>query len=133
MPYYSYRRQIEHILRCLTEFNSSLNYKKMNGLKTRLFLSIDPISKSSNQRCSVVQSGISIYFQRSICISHVLNTKKGAGKEQGRMKPEALQKMVENEERGVFRKLELGVPEQWNSTFDKKKRADRAAVMAASR
>ena len=107
--------------------------EKMNGLKTRLFLSIDPISKSSNQICSVVQSGISINFQRSICISHVLNTKKGAGKEQGRMKPEALQKMVENEERGVFRKLELGLPEQWGSMFDKKKRTDKPAVMAASR
>ena len=101
----------------------------MNNIKTGISLSIDCISRCSNQ--NAVLSNVLICFRRSLYTSHISNTKRGAGKAQGRMTEDALRKMVENEERGIFRKLDIGLPRPWVSEM--KKPAEKAAVKAAPR
>ena len=101
----------------------------MNNLKNGISLSIDSISRCSNQ--NIMLSNIFICFRRSLYTSNILNTKRGAGKAEGRMTEEALRKMVANEERGIFRKLDIGLPKPWVAEL--KKTAQTAAVKAAPR
>lgn len=109
---------------------------KMNNLKTGLLLSIDSASKCSNHRHISVQSSLSKCLRRSLYTSYVLATKKGAGKEEGRMTEEAIRKMVQNEERGVFRKLDIALPSggRWLSKEEFAKKAQfKSSVKAAPR
>ena len=108
---------------------------KMNNLKTGLLLSIDSASKCSNHRHISVQSSLSKCLRRSLYTSYVLATKRGAGKEEGRMTEEAIRKMVQNEERGVFRKLDIALPQRWLSKeeFNNKKAQFKSSVKAAPR
>ena len=106
---------------------------KMNNLKTGLLLSIDSASKCSNHGHISVQSSLSKCLRRSLYTSYVLATKKGAGKEEGRMSEDAIRKMVQNEERGVFRKLDLGKPRQWQTQEQFNKKASKASVKAPPR
>ena len=128
-------RNIQYKLTILLQNNAIFSYHmKMNNLKTGLLLSsIDSASKCLNHRHISVQSSLSKCLRRSLYTSYVLATKKGAGKEEGRMSEEAIRKMVQNEERGVFRKLDLGKPRQWKSQEQFNKKAPKASVKAPPR
>ena len=128
-------RNIQYKLTILLQNNAIFSYHmKMNNLTTGLLLSsIDSASKCLNHRHISVQSSLSKCLRRSLYTSYVLATKKGAGKEEGRMSEEAIRKMVQNEERGVFRKLDLGKPRQWQSQEQFNKRVPKSSVKAPPR
>ena len=128
-------RNIQYKLTILLQNNAIFSYHmKMNNLTTGLLLSsIDSASKCLNDRHISVQSSLSKCLRRSLYTSYVLATKKGAGKEEGRMSEEAIRKMVQNEERGVFRKLDLGKPRQWQSQEQFNKRVPKSSVKAPPR
>ena len=67
---------------------------------------------------------------RHFSTCNVLETKRGAGKEQGKMERSEIVKMVENEKRGIFRTLDIGLPRPFR---ERKKRDDRIIVKAAPR
>ena len=124
----------QYKLTFLLQNNAILSYlMKMNNLKTGFLLSIDFASKCSNHRHISVQSSLSKCLRRSLYTSYVFATKQGAGKEEGRMSEEAIRKMVQNEERGVFRKLDLGKPRQWQSQEQFNKRVPKSSVKAPPR
>ena len=104
---------------------------KISSIKAGL-LSIDTACMSTSHICTNVQKSSLKSIQRSLHTSYVLDTKKGAGKEQGRMRQDELRKMVENEERGIFRKLDLGLPQQWTPD-EKFKKYKKASFSAPSR
>ena len=71
-----------------------------------------------------------LIFQRYLSTTPIRKTRRGAGKEQGRMTADAINKMVENEKKGIFRQLDIGLPQQWR---EKKKIDDRVVVKASPR
>ena len=101
----------------------------MNNLK---ILPIDmlkyPIVRLLPDNCGVLWS-----FERcfSSSVSLKIRRKLGRGKDQGKMAVPELYKIVENEKRGIFRKLDIGLPEPFNP--EKKKFNDRIIVKAAPR
>ena len=130
-----YLRNNQYKLTIILQNNAIFSYlMKMNNLKTGLLLSIDSASKCSNHRHISVQSSLSKCLRRSLYTSYALATKRGAGKEEGRMSEDAIRKMVQNEERGVFRKLDLGKPRQFipAEQFNKKV-PNKASVKAPPR
>ena len=103
------------------------NLEKMNTLKTTLLMQGEQSSKHLLQKISNIDM---LIFQRYLSTTHIRKTRRGAGKEQGRMTADAINKMVENEKKGIFRQLDIGLPQQWR---EKKKIDDRVVVKASPR
>ena len=95
----------------------------MNTLKT-ILLSVDASSKYSLQALPNIE--MSSALQRYLHTTSIYRTKRGAGKEEGIMKSEEIQKMVENEKRGIFRKLDVGLPKEWVPFVDRRKDTPKA-------
>ena len=103
----------------------------MNTLRHGVKLSIELYLKYHPQHLSSSHSDVLILSNRHLCSSVVLKTKLGAGGEEGKMTFEEIQNMLENEKRGTFRKLDIGLPRPW-VTYQKKVR-DQTIVKAAPR
>lgn len=70
-------------------------------------------------------------YQRHFCRSATMKTRRGAGAHEGKMTKDEINKMIENEKRGIFRKLDIGLPQPFNK--ERKKINDRIIVKAAPR
>ena len=99
----------------------------MNTLKPAILIPAKPSSKFAMKTLSQLDM---LICQRYLCTTPICKTKRGAGKEQGKMSAVEINKMVENEKRGIFRQLDIGLPQQWK---ERKKFDDRVVVKAAPR
>ena len=99
----------------------------MNTLKTAILIQGEPSSKYAMQKLPNLDV---LIFQRYLYTTPICKTKRGAGKEEGRMTSDAINKMVENEKRGIFRKLDIGLPQPFR---ERKKFDDRIEVKASPR
>ena len=97
----------------------------------RINLLIERSFKNVPARASTISSNVQWALQRHLTCNAVLQTKVGAGKEDGRMSVDQINELVEKEKRGIFRKLDLGLPRPWKSEI--KKFDDRVIVKATPR
>ena len=99
----------------------------------RINLLIDRSFKNVPVRASAMNLNVQWVLQRHLTCNAVLQTKVGAGKEDGRMSVDQINELVEKEKRGIFRKLDLGLPRPWKSDDKMKKFDDRVIVKATPR
>ena len=103
----------------------------MNNLKRGFILPIELSLRYPTNQIPSTNSDVLKSFQRNLCSSVVLKTKRGAGGEEGKLSSDEINKMVENEKRGIFRQLDIGLPRPW--VKDMKRFDDRIVVKAAPR
>ena len=106
----------------------------MNNLNLGMLIPIRALNNNSilHPRLRISQLfTFMLSVNRHFANSPVVRTRRGQGGDVGRLSQRELVKMVENEERGIFRTLDIGLPNLFN--LPRKKSNDRIVVKAAPR
>ena len=110
---------------------ATLNNLEKNNLRIGIMFQMSISSKWPHIQFCSTHLDVLFSYQRHFCRSATMKTRRGAGAHEGKMTKDEINKMIENEKRGIFRKLDIGLPQPFNK--ERKKINDRIIVKAAPR